>query len=109
MSVRAAKLDAQAIASLDRNLHEPARLGIVACLYVVDEADFVFLQSQTGITGGNLSSHLKRLAGEGYVDIRKEFEGSKPRTVLALTGEGRRRFEAYLDALDGMLGALRRR
>jgi DNA-binding MarR family transcriptional regulator len=109
VSVRATRVDAQAIAALDRTLHEPARLGVVACLSVVDEADFVFLQSQTGITGGNLSSHLKRLAGEGYVDIRKEFEGSKPRTVLSLTSEGRARFEAYLDALEGMLGALGRR
>jgi DNA-binding MarR family transcriptional regulator len=109
VSVRATPVDAQAIASLDRTLHEPARLGVVACLYVVDEADFVFLQSQTGITGGNLSSHLKRLAGEGYVEVRKEFEGAKPRTVLALTEQGRARFEAYLAALDGMLAALRPR
>ncbi|QDU68213.1 winged helix-turn-helix domain-containing protein [Engelhardtia mirabilis] len=107
MSARAEALDAAAIASLDRTLHEPARLGVVACLYVVDEADFVFLQSQTGITGGNLSSHLKRLAAEGYVQVRKEFEGSKPRTVLALTEAGRSRFESYLAALDGMLAALR--
>ncbi len=107
MTVRATRVDAGAIASLDRTLHEPVRLGIVACLYVVDQADFIFLQSQTGITGGNLSSHLKRLANEGYVDIRKEFEGARPRTFLSLTADGRARFETYLDTIDRMLGALR--
>lgn len=107
MTVRATPVDAQAIASLDRTLHEPARLGVVACLYVVDEADFVFLQSQTGISGGNLSSHLKRLANEGYITVRKEFDGAKPHTTLSLTADGRASFENYLRTLDDMLGALR--
>jgi DNA-binding MarR family transcriptional regulator len=109
MTVRATRVDAQAIASLDRTLHEPVRLGVVACLYVVDEADFIFLQSQTGITGGNLSSHLKRLADEGYIDVRKEFEGARPHTTLSLTADGRARFETYLETIDGMLGALRKK
>jgi DNA-binding MarR family transcriptional regulator len=107
VSVRATRVDAGAIAALDRTLHEPVRLGVVACLYVVDEADFVFLQSQTGITGGNLSSHLKRLAAEGYVDVRKEFDGAKPRTTLSLTERGRENFEAYVETLDGLLRAVR--
>ncbi|HXI04130.1 MAG TPA: transcriptional regulator [Candidatus Saccharimonadales bacterium] len=109
MTVRATRVDAQAIASLDRTLHEPVRLGVVACLYVVDEADFIFLQSQTGITGGNLSSHLKRLADEGYIVVRKEFEGARPHTTLSLTADGRARFETYLETIDGMLGALRKK
>jgi len=109
VTVRATPVDAEAIAALDRTLHEPVRLSVVACLYVVDHADFVFLQSQTGITGGNLSSHLKRLASDGYVDVRKEFDGAKPRTTLSLTPEGRARFEGYLDTLDALLGALRER
>jgi len=107
MTVRAARVDAQAIASLDRTLHEPVRLAVVACLYVVDEADFIFLQSQTGITGGNLSSHLKRLASEGYVRVSKKFEGAKPRTTLSLTSDGRSRFEKYLETMDALLRALR--
>lgn len=109
MTVRATAVDAQAIATLDRTLHEPVRLSVVACLYVVEEADFVFLQSQTGITGGNLSSHLKRLASEGYVDVQKDFDGAKPRTRLSLTAEGRARFASYVATLDGMLRALRQR
>lgn len=109
MTVRATGIDAQAIAELDRTLHEPVRLSVVACLSVVDEADFVFLQSQTGITGGNLSSHVKRLAGEGYVEVRKHFEGARPRTTLSLTDLGRERFDAYLATIDRLLAAVRGR
>jgi DNA-binding transcriptional ArsR family regulator len=102
-----ASIDARAVAALDKTLHEPVRLSVVATLSVVDEADFVFLQSQTGITGGNLSSHLKRLAGEGYVSVHKAFEEGRPRTTLALTKLGRASFEHYLDTLAELLEAVR--
>lgn len=101
-----ALLDAKAVASLDKLLHEPARLSVVACLAVVEEVDFVFLQSQTGMTGGNLSSHVKKLEAAGYITIRKEFHNSRPRTTLALSEAGRTRFTAYLNAVRGLLDAM---
>lgn len=104
--MRALPLDAKAVASLDRILHEPARLSVVACLAVVDEADFVFLQSQTGMTGGNLSSHVKKLATADYVVIRKEFQDSRPRTSLSLSDQGRAAFRVYLKAMRGLLAVM---
>lgn len=104
--MRALPLDAKAVASLDKLLHEPARLSIVACLAVVEEADFVFLQAQTGMTGGNLSSHVKKLEQAGYVSIHKEFQDSKPRTSLMLTQEGRIAFASYLQAMRGLLSVM---
>ncbi len=104
--MRAFPIDAKAVASLDRLLHEPARLSIVACLAVVDEADFVFLQAQTGMTGGNLSSHVKKLEQAGYITTSKEFQGSKPRTSFALTDEGREAFTGYLTSMRSLLGVL---
>jgi len=104
--MRALPLDAKAVASLDKVLHEPARLSVVACLAVVDEADFVFLQSQTGMTGGNLSSHVRRLEEAGYVTVKKEFENSRPRTSLRLTRRGRSAFETYLALMRGLLDAI---
>jgi DNA-binding MarR family transcriptional regulator len=98
--MRAIPINAKDIASLDRVMHEPARLTVAACLYVVEDADFVFLQSQTGITGGNLSSHIKRLELAGYVAIRKEFVASKPRTILTLTEQGRAAFDAYVKTME---------
>jgi DNA-binding transcriptional ArsR family regulator len=85
----------QPIADIDRTIHEPARLMIVAMLYVVQSADFLFLLRQTGLTKGNLSSHLGKLETAGYVDVRKEFVGKIPRTLLRLTDQGREAFETY--------------
>jgi len=80
---------------IDRIVHEPARLKILACLAVVRSADFLFLERQTGLTRGNLSSHLNRLETAGYVEIHKEFVDKIPRTLLRLTRRGRLAFDKY--------------
>ena len=86
--------------NLDKLIHEPSRLRLVALLYVVDEADFVYLSSRTGMTAGNISSHMSRLESAGYVAVDKTFVDRKPRTVYRLTPEGRIAFDAYRTALD---------
>jgi DNA-binding MarR family transcriptional regulator len=89
--------------TLDRLIHEPARLVLVANLAVVDEADFVFLSRQTGFTAGNISSHMTRLEDAGYVELEKGFVGKRPRTVYRLTEEGRGAFERYREDVAGLL------
>jgi DNA-binding MarR family transcriptional regulator len=83
------------IQDIDRLIHEPSRLMIMAQLYVVQSADFTFLLHQTGMTPGNLSAHLSKLEDAGYVEVTKEFIERKPHTALALTREGRRAFKEY--------------
>jgi len=83
------------LASIDRTIHEPARLMILACLYVVESADFLFLMRRTGLTRGNLSSHLSKLEAAGYIEIRKEFVDKIPRTLLRLNRKGRKAFDEY--------------
>ena len=80
---------------IDRIIHEPARLLITAHLYVVESADYVFLMQNTGLTWGNLSSHLSKLEGAGYVEITKEFIQKKPHTMAQLTESGRVAFDSY--------------
>jgi len=87
------------IADLDRLIHEPARLMIAATLYLVKEADFLYLQDQTRLTKGNLSSHLAKLEEAGYVEIEKAYRGKIPMTVCHLTRKGRASFKAYEAAL----------
>jgi DNA-binding MarR family transcriptional regulator len=87
--------DLKRIADIDRMIHEPARLMIMAHLYVVESADFLFLMRQTGLTRGNLSSHMSKLEAAGYVAIEKEFVEKIPRTLLRLTDEGRNAFQTY--------------
>jgi DNA-binding MarR family transcriptional regulator len=89
---------------IDRLVHEPARLVLMANLYVVDEADFLYLSRQTGLTPGNISSHMTKLESAGYVSINKAFVGKKPRTVYSLTSTGRRAFERHKANLAEVLG-----
>ncbi len=92
-------VDGKGLPEIDRLIHEPSRLSIMANLYVIDSADFVFLLNRTGMTNGNLSSHMSRLTGAGYVEERKEFVGRKPRTMYKLTDAGRKAFEGYREAM----------
>lgn len=87
--------DFRPLVNIDRIVHEPARLMILAYLYVVESADFVFLLRQTNLTKGNLSSHLSRLEAAGYIEIDKKFVKKIPRTLLRLTKNGRKAFHEY--------------
>jgi DNA-binding MarR family transcriptional regulator len=91
--------DLRDLASVDRLIHEPARLMIVAILYSVESADFLYLQRETDLTKGNLSSHLSKLESAGYVEIEKTYRGKIPLTVCRLTDEGRQSFENYRQQL----------
>ena len=83
------------IGSVDRLIHEPGRLMLVALLYAVEGADFLYLLNESGMTKGNLSSHLAKLEQAGYIEIVKSFRGKVPHTVVRLTTEGRAAFERY--------------
>jgi DNA-binding MarR family transcriptional regulator len=80
---------------IDNLIHAPARLQIVMQLYVVDGADATFLLNRTGLTWGNLSTHVSKLEGAGYVSVEKTFKGKKPHTMIRLTKKGRRAFTDY--------------
>jgi len=88
---------------LDRLVHEPARLAILVQLAFVEEADFLYLMRQTGLTKGNLSSHLTKLEAAGYVSSAKGFVGRVPRTRLALTPHGRAAYTRYRERLARLL------
>lgn len=85
----------RAIADLDRVIHEHGRLMIVALLFAVDRADFLYLQHETAMNKGTLSSHLSRLEEAGYVAVTKTYRGKVPQTLLCLTAAGRKAFEQY--------------
>jgi len=83
------------IKDINKIIHEPARLNIMANLYVIDSADFLFIMRRTGLTFGNLSAHMTKLENAGYIDIIKEFIGKKPHTMLKITEEGKMAFDKY--------------
>jgi len=90
----------------DRLLHEPARLRLLAHLAVVRKADFTWLLQQTGLTRGNLSVQMTRLAEAGMVKVEKTFRDNRPRTLYELTGEGLKALKAYKKNMSRILDAL---
>ena len=93
----------QNIAELDRVIHEPGRLMIVALLFAVERSDFLYLQHETAMNKGTLSSHLSRLEEAGYVEVVKTYRGKIPQTLLHLTDAGREAFEQYRRKLKAAL------
>ena len=92
---------------LDETIHQPTRLRIMTLLVSVPEADrlaYGFIQKTLGLTGGNLTIHLRKLQAAGFLAITKEFQGSKPRTWVQGTPAGRRAFAEYLSNLQKALG-----
>jgi DNA-binding transcriptional ArsR family regulator len=87
--------DSEAIIEIDKLLHEPARLKIMAKIFALDKADFLSLKKQTGLSSGNLSAHLFKLEKAGYVSIQKKFQGRRPHTTLKITKKGRDAFSSY--------------
>ena len=100
--------DLEPIENLDPVVHAPARLMILAYLAGVVSADFTFLLNQTGLTRGNLATHINRLEDAGYVDVNKEFVDRIPRTLYKLTDSGRKAIQTYRKnmrrVIDDLLG-----
>ncbi len=96
------------MSSLDRVLHEPARLAILTALSACRSCNFVYLQSLTAITKGNLSNHLQRLEHAGLVRIVKRFRGRVPETVVSLTPSGRDAIARHWNRLESLRDRARR-
>lgn len=97
---------ADPLSNIDPLIHAPARLKLVTQLYVVEQADATFLVNETGLTWGNLATHLRKLEDHGYVTIAKEFHNRKPRTLISLTSRGRAAFHNYRATIRAALDDL---
>jgi len=95
--------DFSIIAGVNRLIHEPARMAVISLLSVVEESDFTFLMNSTGLTQGNLSSHLAKLEEAGYVEIKKTFKGKRPHTVARLTDSGQKELNQYIKTIKEFL------
>lgn len=84
---------------LDPLLHSQLRLAIVSLLLNVEEADFMWLKEKTNATQGNLSIQIEKLAEAGYIAVRKEFAGKRPRTTCCMTDKGRDALQEYVKSL----------
>ena len=94
---------------LDRLIHERMRLGIVSALAANESLTFNDLKRLLDATDGNVSIHARKLEDAGYITCHKGFEGRVPRTEYRLTAAGRRALEKYLNHMEALIGAMRKR
>lgn len=91
------------IGNLDAGIHNPARLMIVYLLARTKKLEYLQLMRQTGLTSGNITTHLNKLQESGYISIHKSFIGRKPNTSVELTTKG---MKAYSEWGENVLKAL---
>lgn len=106
MTTEQTEPDLHPLANIDQLIHAPARLMVLTYLYVVESADYVFLVRLTGLTWGNLATHLAKLEETGYITISKKFKGKKPHSTVSLTEEGRAAFKRYKKNMQQVLDDL---
>ena len=94
------------LADINQIIHAPARLRILMMLYVVESLDYVFLKNQTGLSWGNLATHLGKLEEAGYITVIKGYQGKKPQSQIQLTSSGRDAFRNYKNTLKQILDDL---
>ncbi len=95
-----------AVLGLDRLIHEPARLLILTVLANAGEVEFSFLEKMSGLSKGNLSSHMSKLEAAGLIRIKKRFRARRPLTELRITAKGRKALEEYRRQLVVVMRAL---
>ena len=96
----------QEVMMVDRRVHEPVRLCVLAILASVESADFVYVQKTLSVTGGNLSTHVTKLTEAGLVEMEKAFADNRPRSTLRITETGRDALKDYRIAMRGLLDRL---
>jgi DNA-binding MarR family transcriptional regulator len=94
------------LAAIDQIIHAPARLQILMMLYVVESLDYVFLKNQSGLSWGNLATHLGKLEEAGYIKIQKGYREKKPHSMIKLTPQGRSAFREYKSTFQQLLDDL---
>ncbi len=72
----------------------------MSVLYVIEEMDFIALKVRTELSWGNLSSHVTKLEEKGYIKVRKEIKGKKPRSFASVTPEGKAAFGKYMENIQ---------
>ncbi|MEN8908116.1 MAG: transcriptional regulator [Clostridiales bacterium] len=94
------------ITNIEKVIHEPARLKILIYLNILKSADFVFLLNKTGLTKGNLSSHLTKLESAKYIKIEKEFINKIPRTLIIITQDGKLSLKLYKKNIINLMNSI---
>lgn len=108
-AVISASVKAAQTTELDRLIHERTRLAIISALAVNESLTFNDLKALLNTTDGNLSVHARKLEEAEYLVCLKSFDGRIPKTEFRVTAAGRAALEHYLNHMEALIEATRRR
>ncbi len=91
------------ISGLNKEFESRVRLGVMSVLMVNEWVDFTEMKNLLQVTDGNLASHSTALEKRGYIEIKKEFVGKKPRTSYQITATGKTAFQEHLAFLEKLM------
>ena len=94
---------------MERIIHERIRLAIVSALAVNDCLTFKELKKLIGTSDGNLSVHARKLEEAEYIQCTKSFQGRMPKTEFRITPKGRKALEQYLNHMEALIKAVRKK
>ena len=92
---------------LDKVIHERMRLGIISALAANEKLSFSDLKNLLNTTDGNISVHARKLEEACYVTCEKSFKGRMPLTEYAITDEGKKALERYLNHMEALIKAMK--
>ena len=92
---------------LDKVIHERMRLGIISALAANTKLSFTELKNLLNTSDGNVSVHARKLEETGYVTCEKSFKARMPLTEYAITKEGRKALERYLNHMEALIRAMK--
>lgn len=75
-------------------------MAIMSLLVAAPSMSFTELRNTLELTDGNLTTHIKKLQQAGYVGITKSVYKNRPLTTVALTKDGLKAFEQYINLLE---------
>lgn len=90
---------------LDQVIHQPVRTKIIALLLSHRECDYNTIKNSLSLSDGHMSTHMKVLVGEDYVEMSKDFVGNKPRTTYRLSKNGKKKFSEYVAHLKKLIAS----
>jgi DNA-binding HxlR family transcriptional regulator len=90
--------------NLTRIIHEKARLGIITSLLANKKGlSFNELKELCSLSDGNLSRHMQALEEYKFIEVKKGYEGRKPKTIYKITPLGEKEFVKYLNELEKVI------
>ena len=106
-SIRVERAAEKVSNDLDRVIHERMRLGIISALAANEKLSFSDLKRLLNTTDGNISVHARKLEEAGYLTCEKSFRGRVPLTEYAITKEGKKALERYLNHMEALIKAMK--